>query len=100
MSELVFSKFKKITQSFLFLPHFISWVVVGAFAYNIFNYEYGIVNNILTSLGGKPIDIYSTPQVWPALIGTYICGKQMLWFYFVLISYMGIDMRYNECCYN
>ena len=38
--------FRKITQSILFLPYFISWVVVGAIAYNLLNYDIGTVNVI------------------------------------------------------
>lgn len=39
--------FRRITQSLMFLPYFISWVVVGAFVYNMFNYEFGAVNTLL-----------------------------------------------------
>ena len=39
LNELLSKKFKKIAQSFMFLPYFISWVVAGAIMYNIFNFE-------------------------------------------------------------
>ena len=41
LTEITGKYFKKITQSIMFLPYFISWVVVGAFVYNIFNNEIG-----------------------------------------------------------
>ena len=50
-SELACKIYKKVCQSFLFLPYFISYVIIGAFVYNIFNYEYGSMNSILTMLG-------------------------------------------------
>jgi len=67
LSEISGKYFKKITQSSMFLPHFISWVVVAAIMYNIFN-QRGVVNNILTSLGYDRINIYNEPGVWPYLL--------------------------------
>lgn len=68
LSELAGKKFKRITQSVMFLPYFISWVVVGAFIYNLFNYEFGAVNSLLKSLGAAPVDVYSNPKVWPIIL--------------------------------
>lgn len=60
--------FRKITQTVLFLPYFISWVVVGAIAYNLFSYDVGTVNSILTALGLDKVDIYNTPSYWPIIL--------------------------------
>ena len=69
LSEITRKYFKKFTQSVMFLPYFISWVVVGAVVYNLFNYEFGAVNTLLEKLGMAPIDVYSNPKAWiPILI--------------------------------
>ncbi|QJC51071.1 sugar ABC transporter permease [Paenibacillus albicereus] len=60
--------FRKIFQTMLFLPYFISWVVVGAIAYNLFNYDYGMLNSVLGWLGMEPIDVYNTASYWPLLL--------------------------------
>lgn len=60
--------FRKITQSVLFLPYFISWVVVGSIAYNFLNYDIGTVNVVLRAIGLAPIDIYNTPSYWPVIL--------------------------------
>jgi putative aldouronate transport system permease protein len=60
--------FRKITQSILFLPYFISWVVVGSIAYNLLNYDIGTVNVFLKGIGIDPIDIYNTPSYWPFIL--------------------------------
>lgn len=39
LNEVMSSKFKKITQSVLYLPHFISWVVVAGIATNLFSMQ-------------------------------------------------------------
>lgn len=41
LSEVTSKAFKKVTQSMMLLPHFMSWVIVASIAYNIFNYENG-----------------------------------------------------------
>lgn len=66
--EAVGKWFRKISQTVLFLPYFISWVVVGAIAYNLFNYDVGTINSILNAFGIEPIDIYNTPAYWPFIL--------------------------------
>ena len=39
LNEVLSTKFKKITQSVLYLPHFISWVVVAGIATNLFSQQ-------------------------------------------------------------
>ena len=68
LSELAGKFFKRITQSVMFFPYFISWVVVGAFIYNMFNYEFGAVNTFLKSIGVTPIDVYSNKGAWPIIL--------------------------------
>ena len=69
LSEITRKRFKKVTQSLMFLPYFISWVVVGAFIYNLFNYEFGAINTFLKQVGAGAVDVYSNPKAWiPILI--------------------------------
>ena len=76
LNELRCKIFKKTAQSFMFLPYFISWVVAGAIVYNIFSFERGVANNILTSLGAKPFDLYNSPGAWPFLLTFLKMWKQ------------------------
>ena len=68
LSEAAGRWFKKISQTMMFLPYFISWVVIRAMMYNLFNYERGIVNNVLAVLGLPALDVYNNPNVWPPLL--------------------------------
>ncbi|TLS51946.1 sugar ABC transporter permease [Paenibacillus antri] len=68
LSEIAAKWFKKITQSVLLLPHFISMVIVGVFAYNLFNYNTGFINTMLTSLGLERYEFYSDPGIWVYII--------------------------------
>lgn len=68
ISEMNGRIFKKVSQSIIFLPYFISWVIVGVFVYNIFNYETGLLNGIFASLGMEAVNMYDKPGAWPWII--------------------------------
>ncbi len=68
INELCSKWFKKLSQSLMFFPYFISWVVAGAIMYNVFNYERGVFNHILTGFGLEPFDLYNTAAAWPAVL--------------------------------
>jgi putative aldouronate transport system permease protein len=60
--------FKKITQTIMFLPYFISAVLVGFLAYSVLNFDFGFIPNVVKALGGDPPRFYGTPAVWPFII--------------------------------
>lgn len=97
LSELAGKYFKKISQSLMFLPYFISWVVVGAFIYNLFNYEFGAVNTLLNSMGMEPIDVYSNPSAWKYILVAVSAWK---WVGYGSVLYLaailGIDSEIYE----
>lgn len=68
LNEIANRTYRRFAQSIMILPHFISFVVVGLFLYSIINYDRGILNNLLASLGQKRLAVYSTPAVWPGLL--------------------------------
>jgi putative aldouronate transport system permease protein len=68
ISELPFRRVKRAFQSFTFLPFFISWVVVAAIMMNIFGYETGVLNGVLTSLGLDRVNIYGNPAKFPVVL--------------------------------
>lgn len=68
LNEIRKARFRKISQSIMILPHFISYVIVGLFAYNILNFEFGILNTTLKAMGMDTVKIYSNPKAWPTII--------------------------------
>jgi putative aldouronate transport system permease protein len=77
LSDISGKYFKKVTQSVMFLPYFISWVVVGTFVYNIFSYEFGFLNNLLKSLNLEPVNVYDKPWVWVFIIFFFAFWKNI-----------------------
>lgn len=51
LNELRFPKFKRVTQTVLYLPHFLSWVIIGSVAYTMFRPSTGLVNMVLQNMG-------------------------------------------------
>ena len=97
LNEIVFKRFKKISQTLMFLPYFISWVVVSAIVYNVFNYERGVVNHVLTALGGDAFDLYNTPGAWPILLVLLKLWKQTGYGFVVyLAAITGLDQEMFE----
>ena len=68
LNEIRCKWFKKVSQTMMFLPYFISVVLIGAIAFNILNYDTGVLNSLIRQLGGDPVKIYSMPFIWPAII--------------------------------
>jgi putative aldouronate transport system permease protein len=68
LSEIAGKWFKKIAQSVMLLPNFISMVIVGVFAYNMFNFNAGFINTLLTGAGMERYEFYSDPDIWKYII--------------------------------
>ncbi|HEY8362375.1 MAG TPA: ABC transporter permease subunit [Tissierellaceae bacterium] len=68
LNEINSKYYKKLTQSIILLPHFISWTVVAMFANILLGSDTGYINIILKKLNMQPISFYSTPEVWPPLL--------------------------------
>ena len=96
ISEMSGKYFKKITQSIIFLPYFISWIIVGAFVYNIFNYETGTFNTILKSLSIAPVDLYSKPTAWVFIIAFFNSWK---WLGYNSVIYIAAITNIDAECY-
>ena len=68
LNEVQSSWFKKITQSMMFLPFFISDVLVSLLVYNLINYDYGFISAAVRTAGGVMPKYYSMPSAWPFII--------------------------------
>ncbi|MEC0232163.1 MULTISPECIES: ABC transporter permease [Paenibacillus] len=97
LNELRKKWFKKISQSLMFLPFFISFVLVGLIAYNILSYDYGLMNGILKSIGWEPVKTYSNPAIWPFIIVlTYLWQSTGYGSIVYFAAIMGLDSEIVE----
>lgn len=97
LTEIHGKRFCKISQSMMFLPYFISWVVVGVMAFNIFSSDYGLLNRLITALGGEKIPFYTTPKAWPFILLFFNIWKGVGYgSVMYLAAIMGIDTSVYE----
>lgn len=61
-------KWIKLHQTTLFLPYFLSWVVVGYIVFGFLDHKNGFMNVMLQSLGDQPIKWYEQAKYWPFII--------------------------------
>ena len=55
LNEVPFLRYKRLAQTTIYLPYFISWVVIGGILVNLLSPSWGIVNTLIKSLGGEPV---------------------------------------------
>ncbi len=100
LNEIRGVKFKKVTQSVLYLPHFISWVVVAGIATNLFALQEGTINAVLQRIGLEPVPFLSSEGWW---IFTYvICNvwKEIGWGTIIYLAALtGVDESLYEAAY-
>ena len=97
LSEVVHKKFKKVSQTILLLPHFLSWVVVSAIVYNLLNSNYGVINSMLRSMGKETISFMNEPSYWPAFFVIARVWKNVGYSSIVyLAAITGIDQEIYE----
>jgi len=70
LNEVKNSVFKRVVQNISYLPHFLSWVILGSVLTEILSPSRGVVNQIIQSFGGDPIYFLTHSN----------------WFVFILIS--------------
>ena len=73
LNELRDGPFKKTVQTVSYLPHFLSWVVLGGIFTRFLSPSTGFVNMIIKTLGGEPIFFLGNPSTYvPTIIVTDI----------------------------
>ena len=97
INEIGSKRYRKITQTVMLFPYFISWIIVGMIALALFDEDTGLINAVITSLGGKAVDWYSNADYWwPIMIITTVwkgAGYGSIIYYCALT---GIDQSLYE----
>ena len=97
MNEVRAMAFKRTVQTIVYLPHFLSWVILGGIMIDILSPSTGIVNSGLKLLGLKPVFFLALPEVFP---WTLIISEVWKEFGFTTVIYLaaltGIDPALYE----
>ncbi|MDR3174703.1 MAG: hypothetical protein LBU19_10665 [Treponema sp.] len=69
LNELTWWGYKKFTQTVVYLPHFLSWIIISGIATQLFAPSGGVINIMLGRVGIGPIDFLMINPLW---FGTYV----------------------------
>lgn len=88
--------FQRVTQTVVYLPHFISWVVVSGIMFNILSSD-GLLNSIITALGGEQVKFLSNSSTFRPLLVISQIWKEVGWGTIIYLAALsGISPEYYE----
>ncbi len=96
LSEMNGKIFRKFSQTVMFLPYFVSWVVLSSLVYRLFDYDTGVINHLITLFGTDPINISTTPSIWRLLLPMLYGFK---WIGYGSVLFLSAIMGLDRTCY-
>lgn len=97
LNEIKNQRYKKVVQTFIYIPHFISWVIVASLTYTLFNINDGIINQVIKLITGNTINFLGLPQYFRSLIiGQSIWKETGYGTIIFLAALSGVDMQLYE----
>ena len=96
INELRMQKMKRVVQTCIYIPHFLSWVIVASLTYTIFS-STGVINRLLETLGADSVDFLTSTSLFrPMIVGQNI-WKGTGWGTIVFLAAMaGVDVQLYE----
>lgn len=96
LSEMA-GKIKKFYQSAILLPYLMSMVIVSYLVYGFLSTDQGLLNQLITSLGGEKISWYAESQYWPVILVLVNAWKSVGYSCIVyLATIIGFDRSFYE----
>lgn len=97
LNEIRIVLMKRIAQTVIFMPYFISWMVVSLMVYSLLNTKDGLLNRTLTSLGLDSVSWYNSPEYWPTILSLVYVWKMSGYFSIIFLAAItGISSEYYE----
>lgn len=89
--------YKRLLQSAILLPYFISWLVVSLMMFALLNTTDGLMNQFLEFVGLDRVAWYNTPNLWPSILTVVYMWKFTGYFSLIFMSVMaGLSLDYFE----
>ncbi|MFD0679199.1 MULTISPECIES: ABC transporter permease [unclassified Paenibacillus] len=97
LSEVKHRVFKRVVQSIVYLPHFLSWVVVVGITFLLFSQSSGIVNLVLEFIGFSRVDFLSNPNWFWGMLTAQNIWKETGWGTIIFLAAIaGVDPQLYE----
>ncbi|MCY9662412.1 ABC transporter permease subunit [Paenibacillus chondroitinus] len=71
--------FKRTVQTIIYLPHFISWVIMGGLLISLLSTDQGAVNNAVRSFSGEPIGFLTDERIFRSTLVGSMIWKEFGW---------------------
>ena len=87
LNEIKFKIFKRVTQTIMYLPHFLSWVIIATIMTQMFSVDGGIITNVIAVFnGGEKINYLTQPDKFRWILVAATCFKNMGWDTIIYLS--------------
>lgn len=97
LNEIRHQLFKRTMQTMVYLPHFLSWVVVVGIFYILFTTEGGLINELIAAFGGDKINFLMSSQWFRPLIISQLVWKDAGWGTIIFLAALaGVDPSLYE----
>lgn len=97
LNEIRCDAYKRTAQTLIYIPHFISMVIVATLTYQLFNVRDGIIYKIIETIWGTAPDLLSKPQYFKGLIVGQTMWKETGYGTIVFLAALaGVDMELYE----
>ncbi|MEC0228542.1 ABC transporter permease [Paenibacillus alba] len=97
LNEVRRSWFKRTVQTIIFLPHFLSWVIISGLFITILSPSGGLVNNVIQYFGGTPISFFLDNDFFRSVIVFTAGWKESGWNTIIFIAAIaGIEQEQYE----
>jgi putative aldouronate transport system permease protein len=95
--ETCFLRFRALVQTVVYLPHFLSWVIMFGVLLMMLSPGEGLINDIIKSVGGKPITFLTSPDWFRLIVVGSDIWKETGWGTIIyLAALLGIDPTLYE----
>jgi putative aldouronate transport system permease protein len=97
LNEVRHSGYKRVVQTLVYIPHFVSWVIVASLTYQLFNVTDGVFNVIYKAITGSTFDILSKSSTfWGLIVGQDIWRETGYGTIIFLAALAGVDQELYE----
>ena len=79
LNEVRSRRFKRIVQSFSYLPNFVSWIIVSYMINQFLGLDTGLLNNLFRTLGMDPVYFMGKPEYFPTIVVLASIWKNTGW---------------------
>ncbi|OAS21207.1 ABC transporter permease [Paenibacillus oryzisoli] len=79
LNELRSVLYQRVIQSIVYMPHFLSWVIISGLTFLLFAKGEGLVNKVLEGLGFARMDFLTNPNTFWAMLTVQSIWKECGW---------------------